>query len=83
MKEYLDRVEKLLTDVQNEELDYSEGELEELAAEGTLGNIGTYLAVYQGDENIEVDHELLESLDQVQTQKAREKAKAPSGCRKN
>jgi len=83
MEEYIQKIEGWMDQVRDEETDVEDYEfLEEAATKGnTLGNVGSYLAVYEKDDELYVDDDLLEALDQKKTEIAKEESSSPTHIR--
>jgi methyl-accepting chemotaxis protein len=83
MDEYIQKIEGWMDQVKDEETDVENYDfLEEAVTEGnTLGNIGSYLAIYETEDGLYVDDDLLEALDQKKTEIAKEESSSPAHIR--
>jgi hypothetical protein len=74
-----EKLESWMEYVRDEDLGVEDYDfLEEAVTQGnTLGNVGSYLAVYEEDGETYVDDELLEALDEKKTELAKEDSSAP------
>ena len=79
MKEYIQKIEGWTDQIKDEETGVEDYDFLEEAVTGgnTLGNIGSYLAVYETEDGLYVDDDLLEALDQKKTEIARRKETQP------
>jgi len=79
MQEYIQKIEGWMDQVKDEETDIEDYDFLEDAVTGgkTLGNIGSYLAVYEREGEVYVDDDLLEALDQKKTEIARDESSSP------
>lgn len=83
MQEYIQKIEGWMDQIKDEETNVEDYEfLEEAVTRGnTLGNIGSYLAIYETEDGLYVDDDLLEALDQKKTEIAKEDSSSPSHIR--
>lgn len=83
MQEYIQKIEGWMDQVRDEETEVQDYSFLEDAVTGgnTLGNIGSYLAVYEKDDELYVDDDLLEALDQKKTEIARNESSSPGHVR--
>lgn len=83
MEEYIQKLEEWMDQVRDDETDIEDYDfLGEVVTEGnTLGNIGSYLAVYEEDGDLYVDDELLEAMDEKKTEIAKEESPSPENIR--
>jgi len=84
MQEYIQKIEGWMDQVKDEETDIEDYDFLEDAVTGgkTLGNIGSYLAVYEREGEVYVDDDLLEALDQKKTEIARDESSSPGHIKK-